>query len=67
MDDAELVKSALALADKFYVMYGHISRPEFKFYESSHPMERLMWDMACEAFDHIRGSDVNNALDNENN
>lgn len=62
--DEELVKSALSLADKFYVLYGNISRPEFKFYESSHPMEQLMWDMACTAYDLISGTDIENALAN---
>lgn len=63
MDDEELVSSALALADKFYVMLGNISLPGFKYYESNHPTEQLMWQMACKAFDHITYSDVDSALD----
>lgn len=62
MTDAELVSSALALADKFYTMHGYISRPGYKYYNSSHPQERLMWDMACAAFDIIGSTDIENAL-----
>jgi len=62
MTDAELVESALKLADMFYVMQGNISRPGFKFYASTHPLEQLMWDMACAAFEVINGTDIENAL-----
>lgn len=62
MTDTELVSAALVLADKFYTMHGYISRPGYKYYNSSHPQERLMWDMACAAFDLISGTDIENAL-----
>lgn len=63
MTDEELVEAAIELAGKFYSMLGYVHRPGFKYWESQHPQERLMWDMACEAFEHCRGSDVISALD----
>lgn len=62
--DQELVDEALELANKFYALQGYIARPGFKFYDSPHPAEQLMWRMACEAFEFIRGSDVIDALMN---
>lgn len=62
--DEELVSIALELADKFYMMHGYISRPDYKYYASSHPHERLMWDMACAAFDIIGSADIESALSN---
>lgn len=63
MTDREIVDAALALANKFYSMLGYEIRDGFKFYESLHPQEIMVWGMACAAFNDIRGSDVANALE----
>lgn len=62
MSNEELVAAALELAGKFYAAQGYIDRPGFKYYASQHPAERLVWEMACDAFEFIRGSDVRDAL-----
>lgn len=62
MDNKQLVKAALELADKFYAAQGYISRPGFKYYASLHSAEQLVWEMACDAFEFIRCSDVRDAL-----
>ncbi|HHQ6628327.1 TPA: hypothetical protein ACSTL5_004895 [Serratia fonticola] len=62
MTEEQLVEAALELASKFYAAQGYIARPGFKFYDSQHPAERLVWEMACDAFEFIRGSDVRDAL-----
>ncbi|WP_338636957.1 hypothetical protein V6L80_00745 [Erwinia persicina] len=63
MSDEELVSAAIELAGKFYAMHGYTHRPGFRYWESPHPQERLMFDMACQAFEVCRGSDVISALD----
>ena len=62
MSNRELVDAAIELAGKFYCMMGYSHRPGFKYYESPHPQEQLVWRMACEAFADLRGSDVEDAL-----
>ncbi|HDY1642859.1 TPA: hypothetical protein RPA94_000454 [Escherichia coli] len=37
---------------------GYTHRPGFKYWESPHPQEQLVFQMACRAFEVIRGSDV---------
>lgn len=63
MTNQELVDAAVALAGKFYELAGYTHREGFKYWESPHPQENLMWKMACVAFEDIRGSDVEGALD----
>lgn len=58
----QIVDECLALADTFYVMHGMISRPGFKYFESPHPMEQAMWNLAVAAYDHIEGTEVEQCL-----
>lgn len=62
MTNAQLVEAAIKLAGEFYSMQGYTHRDGFKYWESPHPQERLMFDMACRAFEVIRGSDVMEAI-----
>ncbi|SFN78485.1 hypothetical protein SAMN05216516_1232 [Izhakiella capsodis] len=62
MTDEELVDAAIELAGKFYELNGYIHRPGFKYWKSPHPQERLSFEMAALAFEHIRGSDVYDAI-----
>lgn len=62
MNDEELVSSAIELAGKFYEMHGYRHRPGFKYYESPHPQEQLMWQMACKAFETLHDTDIEDAL-----
>ncbi len=54
----EIVNQAIKLAGKFYQQHGYIHREGFKYWQSPHPQERLMFDMACIAFDLIQGVEV---------
>lgn len=62
VSNRELVEAAIELAGEFYSMQGYTHRPGFKYWESPHPHERLCFDMACRAFEVIRGSDVMDAV-----
>lgn len=45
-----------SLAVTFYAMMGYIHRDDHcKLYDSQHPTELLMWDMACAAYEDIDG------------
>lgn len=66
MTDEELVDAAIALAGDFYAMQGYKHRPGFKYWLSPHPHERLCFEMACRAFEAIRGSDVMSAIEEMN-
>ena len=62
MTNRELVDAAIELAGQFYAMQGYTHRTGFKYWESPHPHEKLVFEMACRAFEVIRGSDVMDAI-----
>jgi hypothetical protein len=62
--DKAIVTQTNKLADKFYTMMGHISRPSFDFHAATHPEEALCWRMASEAQLTITDTDVDDALSN---
>jgi hypothetical protein len=62
MNDEELVAAAIELAGEFYSMMGYSHREGFKYWESPHPQERLVFDMAALAFEKCRDSDVWDAI-----
>lgn len=51
VDDDRLV-TANALANRFFVCQGFISRPGFDFSNSQHPAEQAVFVMALEAIDY---------------
>lgn len=59
----DVVMETLALADQFYEAHGYISRPGFRYDQSTHPQERFMWALACIAQDSLCSTDAENALD----
>jgi hypothetical protein len=62
MTNRELVDAAIELAGQFYAMQGYTHRTGFKYWESPHQQEQLVFEMACRAFEVIRGSDVMDAI-----
>lgn len=62
MTNRELVNAAIELAGQFYAMQGYTHRAGFKYWESPHHQEQLVFEMACRAFEFIRGSDVMDAI-----
>lgn len=62
--DQEVVDKALELARIIYKSNGYNVPKGFKFYDSHHPQEIGMWNIAVMAFDFIDGTDVESALDN---
>ena len=62
MTNRELVDAAIELAGDFYSMMGYEHRPGCKYWESPHPQEHQVSEMACRAFAVIRGSDVMEAV-----
>lgn len=62
MTNRELVDAAIELAGQFYAMHGYTHRTGFKYWESPHPQEQLVFEMACRALEVIRGSDVMDAI-----
>lgn len=64
LSNEELVSAAHDLAVKFYRLIGYEHKNSHrKLYDSQHPTEQAIWRMACVAFDEIRGSDVECALE----
>lgn len=59
----EVVDETLELARSFYLLLNYEAEEGFKFYESQHPMELAMWDMACLAQDILRCTPVQDCLD----
>ena len=63
MSNAEVVESANELARTFYRSMGYQVPKGYKFHEASHPQELGCWNLAVIAFEHVDGTDVQNALD----
>lgn len=64
MSDEQVVERGLELARMFYKAHGYDAPEGFKFYESQHPQEQGMWNLACIAFEELTGTDLNDALAN---
>ena len=61
--DQQIVAACNALARRFYAMLGYQVDEHFLFYEARHPQERGVWNMAVMAYEHIAGTDVEEALE----
>lgn len=64
MTDKELIDQANALARRFYAAMGYIVKSGFQFYNVAHPQERLCWELARIAFEELRDTDIEDALNN---
>jgi hypothetical protein len=62
--DAELVDECNKLAQMFYRSHGYDVGPKYLMYDATHPQERAMWNMAVMAYEHIDGTDIEEALRN---
>lgn len=62
MSDEELVAACNALANKFGMSFGWIDRPDFKYYEATHPLEVQAWNLAVIAYEHITDTPIEDAL-----
>lgn len=58
----EIVDQTILLAGMFYKAHGYIHRDGFRYWESPHPQERLMWKMACTAQIELTNTDPDEAL-----
>lgn len=64
LDDDQIVAIGLRLARRFYKEHGYDVPEGFKFYESRHPQELAMWNMACIAMDELTGTDLEDCVSN---
>jgi len=60
--DEELLVEAERLARSFYKLHGYVVREGYCFRKATHPQEQLMWDLVVEAYEHIEGTDLQNAV-----
>lgn len=67
MSDQEIVDACNELARLFYKINGYVVKEGYRFDLASHPQEKCMWYMAVVAYDHIEGTDVEDALNNLEN
>ena len=61
-DNDAIVQQTIALAGQFYEAHGYTHREGFRYWESPHPQERLMWQMACLAQIELTNTDPEDAL-----
>ena len=59
----QIIHECNQLAQLLYRSCGYVVPPEYKMYEADHPQERGYWNLAVLAYEHIEGTDVNEALD----
>lgn len=62
-DDTQIAKEGLALARLFYSGMGYQVKEGYRFDLATHPQEARCWNMACVAYDHIAGTDLQSAVD----
>lgn len=58
----DIVQQTILLAGAFYSAQGYTHRDGFRYWESPHPQERLMWELACLAQVELTNTDPNDAL-----
>lgn len=60
----QIVDQTHALAERFYLGMGykHIREVHGNLYESQHPTEQLVWNMACMAQQELTATDPVDAL-----
>lgn len=61
-DNDTIVQQTIALAGQFYSEQGYRHREGFRYWESPHPQERLMWRLACLAQIELTNTDPEDAL-----
>lgn len=61
-DDETIVSQTIALAGQFYEAHGYTHTEGFRYWESTHPQERLMWRLACLAQLELTDTDPEDAL-----
>ncbi len=66
MTAQEIGDAGLELARRFYRRMGYVQREGYRFDLATHPQERLCWEMACDAFDQIMGTDLNEVMNELN-
>lgn len=58
----QIVDDCNKLARLFYASLGYQVEDGYRFDQARHPQERGMWNQAVIAYDHIEGTDVEDAL-----
>ncbi len=62
MTDEQLLAAGLELARRFYKAHGYEVAKGYKFYESQHPQELTMWNLAVIAFEELTQTDLEDVL-----
>ena len=63
--DKELIEEGNELARRFYQCQGYDVPRGYRFDKATHPAERVCWQMAALAYDHIEQTDLDNAVASE--
>jgi len=58
----QIVDDTVEVALQLYEFMGYVAKPGFKFWESKHPTELMVWAMACAMQEHFTDTDVDDAL-----
>lgn len=64
LTDQQIVERGLELARAFYKAHGYEVEPGYRFDLASHPQERVMWNLAVIAMDHLSQTDLAEVLEN---
>lgn len=58
----KIVADGNALARMFYRRMGYERPDGYRFDKATHPQERMCWAMACDAVEHLFGTDLEEVL-----
>ncbi len=60
--EKEIIDRALELAKRIYSYMGYEVDKGYKFYQSSHSQEQMVWQIVVTAYDFIEGTDIDDTL-----
>lgn len=58
----DVINETIEVARELYGFLGYESKPGFKFWESRHPQEKMVWAMACAMMERFTYTDVDDAF-----
>lgn len=58
----DVINETIEVALELYSFLGYEAKPGFKFWESKHPTEVMVWAMACAMMERFTDTDPEDAL-----
>lgn len=60
--EEQIIKNALELCRRIYAQMGYVASEGFKFYDSKHPTEIMVWSIVETAYMELQGTELDDVL-----